>query len=169
MSLARNPQMPYQVAGEQSSPFEKMHVRRSVHVPCADVCDGSARRASYQAPAGTRRRAEYSVSMLSAIYICLAAILVMSVFYGIALTKRADMNAKRVKIVGEMQSAHKQITVLQEEVAQVRKSSRICYEAVQRLGMISCQGAEKIEVFAPDTRPVQSADSLAEGNFIARN
>ena len=60
MSLARNPNMPYAVAGRQTQPFERMHVHSNVRVPAAEASVDYDGRMSYSAPNSVRRRREYA-------------------------------------------------------------------------------------------------------------
>ena len=151
MSLARNPNMPYAVAGRQTQPFERMHVHSNVRVPAAEASVDYDGRMSYSAPNSVRRRREYAgVPMRAA-----AALVVIAVY------------KNRQQIVNDMQSLQKEITELQVEVARARDSSTICYQAAQRLGMVSSQGVKPIEIYAPNTRPANADSSLSAGSVAA--
>ena len=154
MSLARNPNMPYAVAGQQSQPFERMSVRSNVHVPFGEMYADDDDRRSYSAPNSVcKRKGGMVVSMPFALTVVAAAVIVVAVLYIAALVNRASVYSKQQNIVSEMRTMQQEITVLQAEVAQARDSSNICYQAAQRLGMVSSEGVEQIEIYAPDTRP----------------
>ena len=56
---------------------------------------------------------------------------------------------------------------LREQIATAQEDAQIHYQAAQRLGMISNQGIETIEIYAPDTRPVHAENSLSAGSVRA--
>ena len=83
------------------------------------------------------------------------------------MSNRSAVYKNRQQIVNDMQSLQKEITELQVEVARARDSSTICYQAAQRLGMVSSQGVKPIEIYAPNTRPANADSSLSAGSVAA--
>lgn len=168
MSLARNPNMPYAVAGRQTQPFERMHVHSNVRVPAAEASVDYDGRMSYSAPNSVRRRREYAgMPMRAAAALVVIAVFILSIFYLSAVSNRSAVYKNRQQIVNDMQSLQKEITELQVEVARARDSSTICYQAAQRLGMVSSQGVKPIEIYAPNTRPANADSSLSAGSVAA--
>ena len=167
MSLARNPNMPYQMAGQQFRPTEKMNVRSHVHVPDAEACVDYDGRCSYAAPATVRRREAYLLSMKTGVLVVAAALFVMSMLYISAVAKRAGVYKAGQQIVDEMAAMDQQMIELKEKIASAQEDAQIRYQAAQRLGMISNQGIETIEIYAPDTRPLRAENSLSAGNVRA--
>ena len=164
MSLARNPNMPYAVAGRQTQPFERMHVHSNVRVPAAEASVDYDGRMSYSAPNSVRRRREYAgVPMRAAAALVVIAVFILSIFYLSAVSNRSAVYKNRQQIVNDMQSLQKEITELQV----ARDSSTICYQAAQRLGMVSSQGVKPIEIYAPNTRPANADSSLSAGSVAA--
>ena len=167
MSLARNPNMPYQVAGQQFRPTEKMNVRSHVHVPDAEACVDYDGRMSYAAPAVVRRREAYLVPMKTVVVILALAVFIMSMFYISAVAKRSGVYKEGQRIVDEMAAMDARMIELKEEIASAQEDVQIRYQAAQRLGMISNQGIETIEIYAPDTRPIRAENSLSAGSARA--
>ena len=90
MSLARNPNMPYAVAGRQTQPFERMHVHSNVRVPAAEASVDYDGRMSYSAPNSVRRRREYAgVPMRAAAALVVIAGFILSIFYLSAVSNRS--------------------------------------------------------------------------------
>ena len=90
MSLARNPNMPYAVAGRQTQPFERMHVHSNVRVPAAEASVDYDGRMSYSAPNSVRRRREYAgVPMRAAAALVVIAVFILSIFYLSAVSNRS--------------------------------------------------------------------------------
>ncbi len=168
MSLARSQNMAYAMAGRQPSPFEKMHVHSHVHVPNAEACEDAASRAVYEAPPQAhRRRGDMTLSMRTVLVLTVLAVAAVAVSYISARADYARFNKQRQELIDEMQQAQREIIVLKEEVAKARESSNICYQAAQRLGMVSSQGMEMIEIYAPDTRPDNADFSLSASSAVA--
>lgn len=162
MSLARNPNMPYAVAGKQERPYERMSVRSNVYVPDADVCADCDGRPAYTAPAGVRRE-PYRISMKAVVLIVAAAAFVLGMFYVSALAKRAGVYKAGQQVYNEIQTLNGDIIVIQEQIAQAQDPNKLRYEASQRLKMINSEGVTPIEIFAPETRPAQAENSLSAG------
>lgn len=168
MSLARNPNMTYAAAGRQTQPFERMHVHSNVHVPAAEASVDYDGRMSYSAPNSVRRRREYAgVPMLAAVVVLAFTLFIVGGFYGAAVANRSAAYKQRQAIIDDMQSLQKEIMDLQVKVAQACQSSTICYQAAQRLGMVSSQGVKPIEIYAPNTRPAYADSSLSAGSVAA--
>ena len=90
MSLARNPNMPYAVAGRQTQPFERMHVHSNVRVPAAEASVDYDGRMSYSAPNSVRCRREYAgVPMRAAAALVVIAGFMLSIFYLSAVSNRS--------------------------------------------------------------------------------
>lgn len=168
MSLARNPNMPYVVAGRQPQPFERMRVHSNVHVPAAEARADFDGRMSYSAPDSVHRtRRRTGISLRFSVLLVGAVVTVLMFNYLSAVAERSALYKTRQAIVNDMQSMQKEIAELQVEVAQARDSSTICYQAAQRLGMVSSQGVQPIEIYAPDTRPANADYSLSVGSAAA--
>lgn len=168
MSLARNPNMSYVAAGRQSQPFEKMHVRSHVHVPSAEACADSDGRTSYSAPNSIRHKRGYIGLPVNACVVFLGLVAaVVLVMYLLACSEGVRLSNHRNELITEMYAIKQEITALEADVAVVRDSAKICYQAAQRLGMVSSQSVEPIEINAPDTRPLLADFSLSAGAALA--
>ncbi len=168
MSLARSQNMTYAAAGRQPRSFEKMHVHSHVHVPNAEACEDTAARPVFTAPPqAQRKRREVTLSMGTTLVLTVLAVAAVAVCYISARVDYTHYNKQRQELLNEMQAAQREIIVLKEEVAKARESSNICYQAAQRLGMVSSQGMEMIEIYAPDTRPDNADFSLSAGSAVA--
>ena len=160
MSLARNPEAPYNCAGRQEYPNERMNVRSHVYVPDADVCEDCDGRPAYTAPAGIRREPR-RISVKALVIVVAAAMFVLAMFYISAVAKRAAVYKEGQSIYNEIQSLDRDITVLKAQIAQAQEPNNLRYQAAQRLGMINSEGVEPIEIYAPDTRPATADFSLS--------
>lgn len=166
MSLARNPSMMYAVAGMQTQPFEKMRVHSHVRVP-DDAADYGGRN-SYSAPPDARaRRSALYIPMSAALVVIGLVACVMLVLYLIAVSERSTLSKARQDAFDDIQSIQTQMIELRVEIAQAQDSAVICYRAAQTLGMVTKQGVETIEIFAPDTRPASAGHSLPRTGSIA--
>ena len=106
MSLARNPNMPYAVAGRQTQPFERMHVHSNVRVPAAEASVDYDGRMSYSAPNSVRRRREYAgVPMRAAAALVVIAVFILSIFYLSAVSNRSAVYKNRQQIVNDAEPA----------------------------------------------------------------
>ena len=164
MSLARNPNVRYSVAGRQALPFEKMHVCSHVYVPAADACADCDGQPVYAPPAA--RRQAYHVTMKTVVILAAAAIFVLSMLYISAVAKRASVYKTGQRLYDEIQEMDRQAVMLQAKIEEAQASNNLRYQASQRLGMINSEGVQPIEIEAPMTRPLQTENSLSASSRI---
>lgn len=147
--------MQYATAGKHAVQADMMHVRGNVYLPYADAGRAEeGRRQAYvhDGPVPSSKR-YWTVNRNGAlVFLCL-----LFVFFGVKILTRVAARANESKNISAMQSS---IAATIEEnqrlavkVAKARDSSRICYSAVQDLGMVSSAAVEAVPVIAPDTRP----------------
>ena len=148
--------MQYASAGVQKNDFNRLRVQSHVYLPDATAGmeqDPQDRKAFvHDGPVPSSRR-RFTVSRNAAlIFLC-----VLFVVFGYQVLVRAVAKSQESKNISLMeQSIYNTILENQGyavEVAQARDSSRICYRAVQELGMVSSAAVEAVPVVAPDTRP----------------
>lgn len=149
--------MRYAQAGVHPSADGMMRVRDSVRLPDADAGkDRDLERTVYihEGPVPVRKRV-LTIPRSAAAFFLGALILFFVIQIGTRLSQRAaesksiaSMEQQIARISAENQS-------LTLEIAECRDSSRICYKAVQELGMMSSAAVEAVPVVAPDTRPYE--------------
>lgn len=168
MSLTRNPNMSYATAGRQSQPFEKMYVRSNVHVPSAEVGADFDGRTSYSAPNSIRHKRGYmGLPLGMSSVVLMLAFAVMAAIYLYTSAQGVALSTQRHELMNDLYTLQSSINKLEEDAIKVRDSSKICYQAAQKLGMISSQSIEPIEINAPETRPVLAEFSLSAGKAQA--
>lgn len=155
MQKARNAQ--YAGAGVQAMPGIRMNVRSYVRLPDAEAGSGyaMAQEPYSAAPTIRRQRRHIMVSArFGALFLCAVFLL-----FGIRIISKASQRAQIVKQISEIEesiaAAQKKNDELANQLKATKDSGNICYEAVQRLGMVASTGAQSIYVDAPPTRPAQ--------------
>lgn len=163
MQKARNVQ--YAAAGVQALPGIRLNVRSNVRLPDSEA--GTCRvmdQEPYYA-AHTRalsRRPHITISgRVAAIFLCGLFLL-----FGMMIVNKASQRAQIAKNISQIQEdiykTRQENSQLTLDVANARDQVRICYEAVQRLGMIAATGENSVHVVAPETRPFSNNYHLAE-------
>ncbi len=148
----------YASAGVQGMPGIRLNVRSNVRLPdseagCADM---PLQQPFYAGRTAAPPRRHLTVPARGAtIFLCALAVL-----FGALILNRVSQKAALARDRSAMESAIAQ-TVMENadmalRVAEARDSARICYAAVQNLGMISANGVEAVPVVARDTRPAQT-------------
>ena len=156
MQKARNAQ--YAGAGVQAMPGIRMNVRSYVRLPDSEAGSGfvMAQEPYSAVPAAPRRARRHIMvsARFGALFLCAVFLL-----FGIRIVSKASQRAQIVKQISEIEeniaAANKKNADLAVQVAAAKDSVNICYEAVQRLGMIASVGVQYIPVDAPLTRPAQ--------------
>lgn len=152
--------MQYSIAGVHHQ--QVMQVRSHVYLPDAQVCaETDALRKAYvhDGQVAPQPRKVIKVSRNGAlIFLCM-----LFVFFGVQILQRVAQRSAESKGIAAMERSiaaveaeNRNLTV---QLAQVRGASRICYRAVQELGMVSSAAVEAVLVEAPDTRPGWAANT----------
>lgn len=149
--------MRYAQTGVHQSNEKMMNVRSCVFLPDADA--GRERDAGRQAyvhsgPIPVRRRT-VTVPLSWALIFLAALSLVFVVRIGDRLSRRAGETRQIASMEKAIFATILENQQLEKDIAECRDSSRICYRAVQELGMMSSAAVEAVPVVAPDTRPFE--------------
>lgn len=148
-----------------------MNVRGSVRLPDADAGrDHESGRQAYAyqgVPPENRRTVTIPLSWALILLAIVALIFVIKI--GGRLSRRAGETRQIASMEQAIAATIRENRDLTLEIAECRDSSRICYRAVQELGMMSSAAVEAVPVVAPDTRPyeTQNAVSTAAASPIA--
>lgn len=159
--MQKGKSMQYAMAGVQMMPGMRMNVRSNVYVPDGEA--GSSRdqdrQPYYAVQQQEKPRGQLTVPYRVAIPFLVCLFLL---FFGLAagkLTRRMNLTND----INAMETNISTLTVanaaLQQQVIENRDQARISYLA-QELGMVSASGVETVPVIAPDTRPVETNQSL---------
>lgn len=150
--------MRYATAGVHQNNSGMMNVRWTVSLPDADAGrerDEENRRAYvHQGPVPSSRRV-WRVPLSWALLFLGALTLVFVVKIGTRLSARANESRQIASMEQAIINTIRENQELTLEIAKCRDSSRICYRAVQELGMMSSAAVEAVPVVAPDTRPFE--------------
>ncbi|MBQ9263306.1 MAG: hypothetical protein IJ189_03740 [Clostridia bacterium] len=149
--------MQYSTTGVHSIGNGVMHVRSQVRLPDADA--GRNREEERQAyihdgPVPSSKKTLTLPRGVAAFFL-----IVLSLYFVAQIGVRLNKRSSESKQISSMEQAiahtiqeNKDLTV---QIAECRDSSRICYKAVQELGMMSSAAVEAVPVIAPDTRPYE--------------
>lgn len=149
--------MRYAQAGVHAAPGGMMHVRSHVVLPDAEAGrerDGDRQAYVHRGPVPSSRR-------VIRIPVSWAAVIlgVLALFFVIKIGGKLNQRASESKQISSMEQAIvatiRENMELETQVAKCRDSSRICYRAVQELGMVSSAAVNAVPVTAPDTRPFE--------------
>lgn len=159
--------MRYAQAGVHPRTEGMMNVRSSVRLPDADA--GRERDPERQAYVHHGPVPSYKRVLRVPLTWALVFLAALSLIYIVKIGGRLNRRASETKQIASMEAAIIATAWdnqrLELEIAECRDSSRICYRAVQELGMVSSAAVEAVPVVAPDTRPYQqSAVSAAVGS-----
>lgn len=155
----------YAAVGVQAMPGMRMNVRGNVCLPDSEAGTGQEmRQEPYRAASAGRRRPRRHVMVPAwAGVIFLTAVFLL--FGGLIIGKMV----RRVEVVRSIETMRQEIAHTLEDneeksrqVLEARNSVRICYEAVQRLGMVAATDVQTISITAPLTRPVQPITVTAD-------
>lgn len=169
MQVARR-SMTYSLAGIQSNVTGRIiNVRTSVHVPnmTFDIADD---RKPYICtnPVDLVRKQPKTISIRAALIFLSIFIL----FFGVQICGKLNRKSYLENDITKMYAAIEQTKIdnirLAEEVKAARDPSRICYRAVQSLGMTSSEAVEAVYVIAPNTRPYETNAQQPSDEHIIR-
>lgn len=152
--------MQYTVAGVQNNAMEAMmNVRGNVRLPDADAgraADPERRAYVHDGPVPSSKKVLTVNRNGALIFLCL-----LFVFFGVKILSRVARRSAESKNISAMENSIAATILenrdLEVKLTSVRDSSRICYYAVQNLGMVSSAAVEAVPVYAPDTRPYETA------------
>ena len=94
--------------------------------------------------------------------ISLIAAIVLFAMAQYALAQRRTVINEGRRIAAEIVFAENEIELMKNKIAAAQDESVIGWQVVHRIGMVSRKGAEVEEIYAPDTRPLQTFDALYE-------
>ena len=147
----------YAVAGvQQNNPGIRLNVQSHVRLPDSEAGGAEMPWQPYYAGqvAPAPRRHLTVPSRIAAVVLC-----VMAVVFGGLIISRMSRKAQLARDMTVMENAILQTMKdnqdLAVQVAEARDSARVCFLAVQNLGMIASTGVEPVLVVAQDTRPDQ--------------
>ena len=146
----------YAAAGVQAMPGMRMNVRSHVHIPDAEA--GSENRMDRQPyyACGPQKPVSNRCATIPT-HVAILFLTAVFVFFGSLVLHKAVQRAQLSKDISAMETSIAKTlqdnTLLAVDVMEARDSSRICYEAAQRLGMVASSGMDAVPVQAPDTRP----------------
>lgn len=140
-----------------------MNVRGSVRLPDADAgWDRDSERRAYVHPEGLPEyRRSVMIPMSWALIILGIVSLIFVIRIGDRLSRRAGETRQIVSMEQAIAATIRENRDLALEIAECRDSSRICYRAVQELGMMSSAAVEAVPVVAPDTRPHETQNAVS--------
>ena len=161
MQKARNVQ--YAAAGVQALPGMRMNVRSNVRLPDSEAGTACVMEQEPYCASRTRLqppKAHVTIPARVAVLFLCGLFLV----FGWLIVGKASQRAQIAKNISQIQDGICQTCQekrqLEQDLVKAKDSVRICYEAVQRLGMIASTGVNSVRVVAPDTRPAQTAYSV---------
>ncbi|MBO4925370.1 MAG: hypothetical protein J5472_02715 [Clostridia bacterium] len=153
----------YASAGVQGMPGIRMNVRSNVRLPdseagCTELYDHQPFYAGRAVP--VPRRHLTVPARGAALFLCALAVL-----FGAMILSRMSVKAGLSRDRSAMEDAIRKTLLenedLKTQVAEARDQARICYAAMQSLGMISSSGVESVPVVARNTRPGQTVSAAA--------
>ncbi len=136
----------YAVAGTQSMPGVRMNVRSSVYVPDGDDAGRASFYAGTEPPA--RRFRSPTVTRRSGFIFLAALTLVMIFTVATKLYERSEISKAITQMYQEITATALKTQELEQQVIAARDSTRICYLAVQKFGMVSEDGVETFYLYA---------------------
>lgn len=162
--------MQYAAAGVQSTPGMRMNVRSHVRIPDAEAgSENRMERQPYYATGSQKPVSHRSATLPT--HVALIFLTAVFVFFGSLVLHKAVQRAQLSKDISAMETSIAKTlqdnTLLAVDVMKARDSSRICYAAAQRLGMVASSGMEAVPVQAPDTRPVNNMYSMTVSSPLA--
>ncbi|MBQ2028704.1 MAG: hypothetical protein II481_04605 [Clostridia bacterium] len=154
--------MTYHAMGKMLTPDAGIYVGSHVHIPEEDARLDYDGRISFVAPSDTPRRKSVTISLRTIMVISLIAAAVLFIMAQYALAQRRAVINEGRRIASEIVSAENNIESMKKKIADAQDESVIGWQVVHRIGMVSRQGAEVEEIYAPDTRPQQTLEALFE-------
>ena len=155
--------MRYAVAGVHTSPRMAMNVQSHVYLPDAET--GGMEQEERRVYVHKGPVPQYRKTVTIPLRLALIFLGALFIFYGVKIGSRVVQRNRQEQSI---QTLRREIasTVIENQgyaaqVKECRNASRICYKAVQELGMVSPAAVEAVEVLALDTRPYQSAARTA--------
>ena len=162
MSMTRDRTMTYHAMGKMLTPDAGIYVGSHVHVPEGDARMDYDGRVSFVAPNDTPRRRSVTISLRSVMIISMIAALILFIMAQCALAQRRAVIKEGRRIASDIVLAENNIEAMKKQIAAAQDESVIGWQVVHRIGMVSRQGAEVEEIYAPDTRPQQTLEALYE-------
>ena len=162
MSTQRKNILTYHAMGKMLTPDAGIYVGSHVHIPEEDARLDYDGRISFVAPSDTPRRKSVTISLRTIMVISLIAAAVLFIMAQYALAQRRAVINEGRRIASEIVSADNNIESMKKKIADAQDESVIGWQVVHRIGMVSRQGAEVEEIYAPDTRPQQTLEALFE-------
>ena len=162
MSMQRKNTLTYHAMGKMLAPNAGIYVGSHVHIPEEDARLDYDGRISFVAPSDTPRRKSFTISLRAVMTISLLAAIVLFAMAQYALAQRRTVINEGRRIAAEIVFAENEIELMKNKIAAAQDESVIGWQVVHRIGMVSRKGAEVEEIYAPDTRPLQTFDALYE-------
>ena len=158
----------YASAGVQGMPGIRMNVRSNVRLPDseaggAEMYDHQPFYAGRTAPAPRRHLTVPSRG--AALFLCALMVLFGAMILS-RMSVKASLSRDRSAMEASIQRTLQENRELEIQVAAARDQARICYAAVQSLGMISSSGVEAVPVVARTTRPGQTVMAAANSPLL---
>ena len=158
----------YAMAGMREMPEERIRVSSRVFVQDGEAGCGEEKPVYRAKPEDIQKnRRSASVSIRTALLVLGACMM----FFGIMVVSNEARKTALTKQIDTMTSSIsatvKENHGLNIEVVTARDSTRISYQAVQDLGMISAEGAETYYVVAPETRQAAAQTTSLPGTRSA--
>ena len=128
----------YAVAGMQGMPGVRMNVRSSVYVPDGDAAERASFYAGKEPP--PRKIKSPTVTRRNGCIFLAALTLVMLFTVATKLYERSEISKAISQMYTEIAATALKTQELERQVIAARDSTRICYLAVQKYGMVSEDG-----------------------------
>jgi len=151
MSLARNADIEaYVITGCDASAVRNVTVRGNVFMPDSEAGYTEDIRNRYSAPVAEKQPVRVPVK----VFMILIAITVMilGIFYIRAVSVRNTLYSDGQRLYDEVQTAQRQITAMQNQIA-LATAEDVINEKALSLGMQKDNGTEIYYIYAPSTRP----------------
>lgn len=162
--------MRYAQAGVHAPNSGMMNVRSHVILPDAEAGqdrDEERRAYVHTGPVPSSKRV-VRIPVKWAVLILGALVLFFVFRIGGKLSQRASETKQISSMEQAIVATIRENMDMEAKIAKCRDSSRICYKAVQELGMVSSAAVTAVPVTAPDTRPFEpKAISTAAASPVA--